>query len=356
VTTATPAAQGTARHRREAFTFERFIKGAGNQLACSVCKAVADRPGAAYNPLFIHGQVGLGKTHLLHAVAHAAQAGRANQAIYLSSERFAIDLVQAIRQNRTAEFRQVYRHADILLIDDVHFLENKDGIEEELFHTFNALYEQGKQIVLSSDRPPEELHDMQSRLVSRFQGGMVVDIQPPTYDVRLAILRAKAAANGLEVEDRVLAAIARRVTANVRVLEGALVRVAAYADLCGQRLTVDRVEALVADDGPSPQPLSPDLIKAEVAKHYGLEPGRLDGKARDKRTTQVRQIGMYLARELTDSSYPAIGQAFGGRDHSTVMHACRRAERLLEAELVRSDIDQLRARLRRLQVDRPADG
>jgi chromosomal replication initiator protein len=357
VTTATPAAQGNARHQREAFTFDRFIKGEGNQLACSVCEAVADRPGGTYNPLFIHGQVGLGKTHLLRAIAHAAQAGQAGQAgqasraIYLTSERFAIDLVQAIRRSRTAEFRQVYRHADILLIDDVHFLENKDGIEEELFHTFNALYEQGKQIVLSSDRPPEELRNMQSRLVSRFQGGMVVGIQPPTYDVRLAILRAKAAADRVEVADGVLEAIARRVTANVRVLEGALVRVAAYADLCGERLTADRVEALITDAGRAPQPLSLDLIKAEVAKHYGLEPSRLDSKARDKRTTQVRQIAMYLARELTGSSYPAIGQAFGGRDHSTAMHACHRAETLLEAELFRSDIGQLTARLRSLELD-----
>lgn len=350
MTTATPAAQGNARHQREAFTFERFIMGEGNQLACSVCKAVADRPGDTYNPLFIYGHVGLGKTHLLHAIAHAAQADQANRAIYLPSERFAIDLIQAIRRNRTSEFRQVYRHADILLIDDVHFLENKDGIEEELVHTFNALYEQGKQIVLSSDRPPEELHNMQSRLVSRFQGGMVVAIQPPTYDVRLAILRAKAAANGVEVADGVLEAIAHRVTANVRVLEGALVRVAAYADLCDEHLTADRVDALIADDGHRPQPLSLDLIKAEVAKHYRLDPGRLDGEARDRRTTQVRQIAMYLARELTGSSYPAIGQAFGGRDHSTAMHACHRAESLLEAELFRSDIGQLKARLRSLEL------
>lgn len=356
MTTAKPAAQGNAGHRREAFTFDRFIKGEGNHLACSVCKAVADRPGDAYNPLFIHGQVGLGKTHLLRAVAHAAPTSQADRAIYLTSERFAIDLVQAIRQNRTSEFRKVYRHAGILLIDDIHFLENKDGIEEELFHTFNALHEQGKQIVLSSDRPPEELHGMQTRLVSRFQGGMVVDIQPPAYDVRLAILRAKATANGLELDDGVLATIARRVTANVRVLEGALVRVAAHADLCDRRLTVDQVEALTADDGHTPQPLSLDLIKAEVAKHYGLEPDQLDSKARDKRTTQVRQIAMYLARELTGSSYPAIGQAFGGRDHSTVVHACHRAENLLEAELFRSDIDQLTARLRCLQFDGLTDG
>ena len=333
-----------------AFTFDRFIKGEGNRLACAVCEAVAETPGKAYNPLFIHGDVGLGKTHLLHAIAHAARERQNANAIYVTSERFTIDLTQAIHQKRNSEFRNVYRQADILLLDDVHFLENKRGISEELFHTFNALYERGHQIVLSSDRPPDELTTMQSRLVSRFQGGMVADIRPPDYDIRLAILRAKAAMNGFQVSEDLLEQIARRVTSNVRALEGALIRVVAHADLCGQPLTADQAAQLIPDDDRDVRPLSLDVIKVEVAKHYRLNPDQLEGKRRDRTSTHVRQIAMYLARELTDSSYPAIGQAFGGRDHSTAMHACRQAELLLQTELFRGEIEQLRERLRRLRL------
>ena len=333
------------------FTFDRFVRGEGNRMACAACEAVARRPGTRYNPLFIHGDVGLGKTHLLHAVAQEAGQRSGANARYVTSERFAIDLIQAIRQGRTAEFRQVYRQADLLLLDDVHFIENKTTTEDELFHTFNALYEQGNQIVLSSDRPPEDLGHMPTRLTSRFQGGMVVGIQPPEFDVRRAILAAKAAAHGFDFEDEILQLIARHVTANVRVLEGTLISLAARADLCGQRLTVDQVAKLIdSDDVGAQRPLSVDLIKAEVAKHYGVDPTKLEGKARDKRTTQARQIAMYLARELTDTSYPGIGQSFGGRDHSTVMHACRRAEALLRTPLFRSDVAQLQDRLRRLQT------
>jgi len=334
----------------QAFTFDRFVQGESNRLACSVCEAVAKDPGGSYNPLFIHGDVGLGKTHLLHAIAHEARKRHDIHPLYVTSERFAINLIQAIQQKRTSEFRKVYRQTDILLIDDVHFLEDKEVSEEELFHTFNALHDRHKQIVLSSDRPPDDLRDMQHRLVSRFQGGMVTAIQPPDYDVRLAILRAKSAVNGFRFNDGVLEQVAHRVTANVRALEGALIRIAAYADLCGQQLTVADVRRLLHDDGDHERPLSLDFIKVEVAKHYHLDPMQLDGKARDRTTAQVRQIAMYLARELTDSSYPAIGRAFGGRDHATVMHACRRAEELLQTELFRSEIEQVKERLRRLQL------
>lgn len=333
-----------------AFTFDRFVKGGSNRLACAVCEAVADRPGNAYNPLFIHGDVGLGKTHLLHAIAHATRERRNANAIYATSERFTIDLTRAIHHRRTSEFRNVYRQTDILLLDDVHFLENKEGISDELFHTFNALYDQGHQIVLSSDRPPEELTTMQSRLISRFQGGMVADIQPPDYDIRLAILRAKAAANGFRVGEDVLEQIARRVTSSVRALEGALIRITAHAELCGQRLSADQVARFIPDDAHDVQPLSLDVIKVEVAKHYRLNPDQLDDKRRDKTTTHVRQIAMYLARELTGNSYPAIGQAFGGRDHSTAMHACRQVELLRETELFRGEIEQVKERLRRFQL------
>lgn len=333
-----------------AFTFNHFIKGPGNRVACTACEAAAEASGSAYNPLFLHGDVGLGKTHLLHSIAHAVRERRHAHPIYASAERFAIDLTQAIRRQRTSAFRDVYRQADILLLDDVHFLEHKAAIAEELVHTFDALYDRRKQIVVASDRPPNELTGLESRLVSRFLGGMVADIQSPDYDSRLAILQAKAALHGFQCEQGVLEAIARRVTANVRVLEGALVRVAAHGALCGRRLTANQVETLVADDQRSKQPLSLELIKVEVAKHYGLPPTQLEGQARDKATTQVRQIAMYLARELTDSSYPAIGAAFGGRDHSTVMHACRKAEDLMRTELFRAEIEQLTARLRRFQT------
>ena len=329
------------------YTFDRFIKGDGNLLACAACQAVADSPGQAYNPLFLYGKVGLGKTHLLHAIGNEVlRAQPWLRVIYITSERFAIELIHAIRQNRMERFRRKYRTVDILLIDDVHFFKDKEGTQEELFHTFNELYEKGRQIVLSSDRPPEELSHLQERLVSRFRWGLVADIQPPNYETRLAILRAKAKEMGLTLGDDVLELIAQRITSSVRALEGALIRAAAYADLQGQIPRPELLEEILPQE-PSTEPaLDIETIKQEVARRYEISVGDLEGSSRERRVAQARHIAIYLARELTNSSFPAIGQAFGRRDHSTVMHAYRKVKELLKAPLFCSEIEELKEALR----------
>ena len=328
------------------YTFERFIKGDGNLLACSACQAVADSPAKAYNPLFTYGKVGLGKTHLLHAVGNeVVQSQPWLQVIYITSERFAIELVNAIRQNRTERFRRKYRSVDLLLIDDVHFFKDKEGTQEELFHTFNELYESGKQIVLSSDRPPEELSHLQERLVSRFRWGLVADIQPPNYETRLAILRAKARESDLELDDEVLELIAHRITSSVRALEGALIRAAAYASLEGRLPTPELLDEIIPHEPPSDPPLDIEVIKAEVTRRYEVSVPDLESASRERRISQARQIAIYLARELTNSSFPAIGQAFGRRDHSTVMHSYRKVRDLMQSPLFRSEIEDLKEAL-----------
>jgi len=332
------------------YTFDRFIKGDGNLLACSACQAVAESPGRAYNPLFIYGKVGLGKTHLLYAIGNEILKNQPwLRVIYITSERFAIELVQAIRENRTDRFRRTYRQVDILLIDDVHFLRDKEGTQEELFHTFNELYENSKQIVLSSDRPPEELSQLQERLVSRFRWGLVADIQPPNFETRLAILRAKAKENGLEFSDELFTEIASRITSSVRALEGALIRATAYAELQGQSLTPLLLEEILPHEPPSEPPLDMEVIKAEVARRYEVTVEQLEGERREKRISQARHIAIYLARELTNGSFPAIGKAFGARDHTTVMHAYRKVTELLKTPLFRSEIDELKECLRAKQ-------
>jgi chromosomal replication initiator protein len=329
------------------YTFDRFIKGDGNLLACSACQAVAESPGRAYNPLFIYGQVGLGKTHLLYAIGNElVQHQPWLRVIYLTSERFAIELVQSIRENRTDRFRRIYRQVDALLIDDVHFLKDKEGTQEELFHTFNELYENSKQIVLSSDRPPEELSQLQERLVSRFRWGLVADIQPPNFETRLAIVRAKAKENSLELTDELLTLIARRVTSSVRALEGALIRAAAYADLQGQSITPGLLEEVLPQEVPSKPSVDIAAIKAEVARRYEVTVEQLEGERREKRISQARHIAIYLARELTNGSFPTIGRAFGARDHTTVMHAYRKVSDLLKTPLFRNEIEELTESLR----------
>lgn len=344
-------AQSTNRKRtptppQAAYTFERFIKGRGNDLACSACQAVAEAPGRAYNPLFIYGKVGLGKTHLLYAIVNEAERRRAShKVIYITSERFAIELVQSLRQGRTAEFRRTFRRTDILLIDDIHFFQNKEGTQEELFHTFNELHGSGRQVVLSSDRPPEELAAMEERLVSRFRWGMVADIQPPDYETRLAILTAKAEESGLELDYELLSLIAGRITSSVRALEGALTRVAAYMELQGLAPQREVLAKIIAQDPQGEPPLDVERIKAEVARRYGVSVHQLEGKGREKRISQARHIAMYLARELTASSFPTIGASFGRRDHTTVMHACRKVKALAETPIFQSEIEDLKRRL-----------
>lgn len=329
------------------YTFARFVKGKGNVLACSAAHAVAEAPGQAYNPLFIYGSIGLGKTHLLHAISNRLREAQPwENVVYATSERFAIGLVNSIRNNKTEQFRQHFRQADVLLIDDVQFLKDKKGTQEELFHTFNELYENGKQVVFSSDRPPEELSQLQERLVSRFRWGLVADIQPPDYETRLAILRTKARESGFEVDEWLLDLIAQRITSSVRALEGALMRVTAYADLQGQALSEAVADSLIPNDASGATPeLDIETIKGEVAERYGVTIEEIDSAKRAKRISQARHIAIYLARQLTDSSFPMIGRAFGRRDHTTVMHACRKVADMMNTPLFTHEIESLKSSL-----------
>ncbi|HPD06444.1 MAG TPA: chromosomal replication initiator protein DnaA [Candidatus Bipolaricaulis sp.] len=326
------------------YTFATFVQGKNSQLAFAAAQAVAEAPARAYNPLFIYGSVGLGKTHLLHAIgAHVLTAPTDASVVYTTSERFAIELIQSIGANTTEQFRAKYRTVDVLLIDDVHFLKNKEGTQEELFHTFNELYGNGKQIVLSSDRSPDELQGLQDRLVSRFRWGLVADIQAPDFETRSAILREKARRRGLEVPDEVVELIASRITTNVRDLEGALIRALAYAELCQGPVTPAMLEEILPKEDLS-RKLTVEAIKAEVAAAYRIPVSDIESPSRKKELVQARQIAIYLARELTETSFPALGRAFGGRDHTTIMHSYQKMQELLrQIPLLRSEIESLRA-------------
>lgn len=326
------------------YTFATFVQGKNSQLAFAAAQAVAEAPARAYNPLFIYGSVGLGKTHLLHAIgAHVLTAPTDASVVYTTSERFAIELIQSIGANTTEQFRAKYRTVDVLLIDDVHFLKNKEGTQEELFHTFNELYGNGKQIVLSSDRSPDELQGLQDRLVSRFRWGLVADIQAPDFETRSAILREKARRRGLEVPDEVVELIASRITTNVRDLEGALIRALAYAELCQGPVTPAMLEEILPKEDLS-RKLTVEAIKAEVAAAYRIPVSDIESPSRKKELVQARQIAIYLARELTETSFPALGRSFGGRDHTTIMHSYQKMQELLrQIPLLRSEIESLRA-------------
>jgi len=328
------------------YTFATFVRGKNNHLAHAASEAVAKKPGRAYNPLFIYGSVGLGKTHLLQAIGnHVGQLEPGKAVVYTTSERFAIELINAIRTNTTTTFREKYRRIDLLLIDDVHFLEGKEATQEELFHTFNELYGSEKQIVLSSDRPPEDLSGLQERLVSRFRWGLVADIQPPDFETRIAILREKANARGLRVDDAILELIAKRISSNVRALEGALVKALAYAELQGERLTPKSLEGMLPKEGQRPR-LTIDHIKEEVASRYQVSRAELEGASRKKEITQARHVAIYLAREMTDHSFPAIGREFGDRDHTTIMHSYVKIKSLLEdTPLLHAEISDLQEAL-----------
>ncbi len=328
------------------YTFTAFVRGENNRLAVAASEATADAVARGlrkpYNPLFVYGSVGLGKTHLLQAIGNAVmELEPGKSVVYTTSERFAIELINAIRNNATAAFREKYRQVDLLLIDDVQFLKGKEATQEELFHTFNDLHGNRKQIVLSSDRPPEDLSGLQDRLVSRFKWGLEADIQPPDFETRIAILREKASTRGLEVDHDVLELIAKRISSNVRALEGALVKAIAYAELQGQPLTPKSIEGVLPKEGRRPR-LTVTHIKEEVALHYQIPLQELDGASRKKETMQARQVAIYLARELTELSFPSIGREFGDRDHTTIMHACSKIKLLLEdTPLLAADISEL---------------
>jgi len=322
------------------YTFESFVVGPGNSMAHAAAMAVAEAPGKAYNPLFIYGGVGLGKTHLIHAVGHYARARFPDIRVeYVSTETFTNDLISAIRSDRMNQFRERYRSVDMLLVDDVQFIAGKERTQEEFFHTFNTLYEDGKQILLTSDRPPKEILTLESRLRSRFEWGLITDIQPPDLETRIAILKMNAERRGVRLSEEVLEYVARQVASNVRELEGALMRLIAYASLSGVEVTPEVARSALADlfQG-TEEAVGMEEILAAVAEHYGVAPADLKSKGRSKEVVRPRQVAMFLIRQLTDASLPEIGQFFGGRDHTTVLYATQKIGKLLaeDPELRRS--------------------
>ncbi|MFO7740690.1 MAG: chromosomal replication initiator protein DnaA [Anaerolineae bacterium] len=313
------------------YVFDTFVVGPGNRLAHAASMAVTESPASAYNPLFLYGGVGLGKTHLLHAVGQACQA-QGIGTLYVSSETFTNDLIEAIRSHTTEAFREKYRTADVLLVDDIQFIAGKERTQEEFFHTFNALHSGDKQIVLSSDRAPKALSTLEKRLCSRFEWGLIADIQAPDLETRIAILRSKAAFNRIEISDEILSMVATQIQSNIRELEGALNQVIAMARLTDQPLTPEVAKAALGNLLPQRRELPPDEIIERVAHHFGLESDQLKGRSRKREIARPRQVAMYLIREETEASLPQIGNLLGGRDHSTVLYGCDRVTELLEED------------------------
>jgi len=330
-------------------TFTNFVVGSGNQLAHAASIAVANSPARAYNPLFIYGETGLGKTHLMHAIAHQMLSAKPNAKIaYISTEKFTNKFITAIQENKLTAFRRRFRKADILLIDDIHFLSGRERIQEEFFHTFNELFENQKQIVLTSDRPASEIARLESRLVSRFQWGLVADIQCPDLDTRLAILSKKAKAMKVDIPADVMEFLAERVSRNVRRMEGALTRVAGYAALIRDPLSVEVVERLLSDVLQEElfNQVTIEKIQKKTAEYYHLRVADLLSRRRPAKIVVPRQVSMYLSRQLTDHSLVQIGDAFGGRDHGTVINAIRAVENLMEQDsTMRRSIDYLTKQL-----------
>ncbi len=313
------------------YTFDSFVVGASNRLAHAASVAVAENPARAYNPLFLYGGVGLGKTHLLHAIGNAC-AERGTRILYVSSEEFTNDLINAIRSHTTQAFREKYRLIDVLLIDDIQFIAGKESTQEEFFHTFNTLHSQDKQIVISSDRPPKAMNTLEERLRSRFEWGLTADIQAPDLETRMAILRFKAEQIGREVSNEILDLIARRMQSNIRELEGALTRILAYSDLRGLPLSTELVNSALSDMLPRQRKLQPDQIINTVADAFGIPSERILGRDRTRRIALPRQIAMYLMREEANISLPQIGEALGGRDHTTVMYGCEKVTDMMERD------------------------
>lgn len=342
----TTATRGMLNQR---FTFDRFIIGSSNRLASAACMAVADHPAQAYNPLFLYGGVGLGKTHLLHAIGNAALERDAEiNVLYVSSEKFTNDLINAIRRQQTEEFRIRYRNIDILLIDDIQFIAGKDATQEEFFHTFNTLHTAGKQIVLTSDRPPKAILTLEERLRSRFEWGLIVDIQMPDYETRTAIMRTKAEQMTVDVPANVIEFLAQRIQSNIRELEGSLNRVVAYAKLNGTAISVESAQAALSDllDTSRKKRVTGDMILRAVCEFYGVDLRMLQGRGRSRNIVGPRQVAMYLLREETDSSLVDIGTLIGGRDHTTIMYGCDKiGEEIVTDNRLKQEINTIRERL-----------
>jgi chromosomal replication initiator protein len=334
------------------YTFETFVKGASNQFALAAALRVAETPARSYNPLFIYGSAGLGKTHLLHAIGHYVNQNYAHYFVrYVSTETFLNEYVDAIRTNTTTAFKRRYRDIDVLLIDDIQFMEGKEGLQEEFFHTFNSLHGANKQIIISSDRMPDNIPTLEERLRGRFKWGLITDIQPPDLETRLAILRNKAERDHVQLSPDVLEFIATHITSNIRELEGALIRVTAYASLNRVPVTVPMAQQLLGDllTNSQPRVLNPPELLNEMATHLGYSVEALKGKSRQRPLVTARQIAMYIFRDLTDLSYPAIAREFGGRDHTTVIHAVDKIQRLMkERKQIYDQVTDLIQRLKRL--------
>jgi chromosomal replication initiator protein len=333
------------------YTFDSFVIGSSNRFAHAAALAVAEAPAQAYNPLFIYGGTGLGKTHLLQAIGqYVGEHSRKLSVRYITSETFMNDFINSLRDKRIEGFKQRYRTYDLLLIDDIQFLEHKERIQEEFFHTFNSLYEAGRQIVISSDRPPREISTLEERLRSRFEWGLITDIQPPDLETRIAILRKKVKTDGIHVPDpQVLTFIAGRVSTNIRELEGALTRVVAFSSLTARPMTVELAQDVLKDvfpQGEAPE-VSIERIQTAVSDRFGLSLEELCGDRRSQNIVYPRQVAMYLSRELTDASLPKIGREFGGRDHTTVIHATSKIARMIrEDRSVYNLVQELTARVK----------
>ncbi len=322
-----PAPNDISARLQGRFTFDAYVIGPSNRFAHAAALAVAETPARAYNPLFVYGESGLGKTHLLHAIGHYTADNHPGLSVrYVSVETFTNEFINALRDGGIRSFKDRYRSTDILLIDDIQMLEGREQTQEEFFHTFNALHEHGKQIVISSDRPPSAIKTLEDRLRSRFEMGLITDVQPPDLELRIAILRKRVMTDGYQIRDpEVLSFIAARVSTNVRQLEGALIRVVAHSSISGRPVTVELAQEVLTDLFPGGDgEVRMDLIQEAVARHYSISLDELVGEKRTKRVVMPRQVAMYLCRELTDSSLPAIGRAFGGRDHTTVLYAVQK--------------------------------
>lgn len=335
------------------YTFENFVMGSTNIFARAAAFAVAESPAKAYNPLFIYGNSGLGKTHLLHAIGHYAQSLFPRFKVrYVSSEEFTNDFINAIQNNRSQAFLSEYRDIDILLIDDIQFLAGKDQTQEAFFHTFNALHDANKQVVITCDVPPKDLNGFEERMLSRFEWGLRVDIQTPELETRIAILRKKAELEKIQIDDEILAYIAQRVQSNVRELEGTLIRVTAYANLSRATVDMPMVQTLLKDIAPisDDQVIAPIDIINTIASYYKITPDEIFGQSRTAGIVRARQIAMYLCREQTNLSLPKIGQLFGGRDHTTVMYACRKVSDWMRERLtVYNEVSEILGRLKAMQ-------
>src|SRR5881396_1474965 len=343
-TTPATSPAGTVEGLNPRYTFESFVVGSSNQFAQAASQAVAELPSRAYNPLFIYGGVGLGKTHLLHAVGHqSAKLFPGLTVVYLSSERFTNELINAIRYDRTAEFRGRYRTVDLLLIDDIQFISGKERTQEEFFHTFNDLYESRKQIIVSSDSSPKDIPEIEERLRSRFEWGLIADIQAPDFETRVAIIKKKAALERVRLGDDVAYLIASRIKSNIRELEGSLTRMIAFCALTGREMTVDLAQEVLGELwGEEEKLITIDQIQRKICDFFGIRLSDLKAKNRTKAIAFPRQIAMYLARQLTHASLSEVGRAFGGKDHTTVLHAVDKVQVLLQEDpKLRKTIDGL---------------